>query len=108
MAWFPPTKWIRSAGISDIIAMLALPQAIAYSAIAGVSPTMGIVAASFAPMIYAFLGSSADIAVGPTSILCLVLSDCPDGILAASLFSGVLTLIMGLFKVGRLFPFLVC
>jgi MFS superfamily sulfate permease-like transporter len=103
--------WIRHVNLGDVLAgltvsMLALPQAIAYSAIAGVDPALGIIAASFAPIIYSIFGSSANLAIGPTSILCLVLSDCSDAILAASLVSGTVTLLCGVLKLGTLFSYL--
>jgi MFS superfamily sulfate permease-like transporter len=104
-------KWARTLNLSDVqagltVSMLALPQAIAYSAIAGVDPAIGFVTASIAPIIYSLFGSSANLAIGPTSILCLVLSDCSDAILAASLVSGTLMLILGVVKLGSIFPYL--
>src|SRR5512134_2980933 len=59
-------QWLRS----DLIAGLTLwailvPQALAYASIAGVSPVVGLYAAPGAIVLYAALGSSRVLVVGP-------------------------------------------
>src|SRR5690625_6863160 len=51
-----------------IVAFLLIPQSIAYAIIAGVPPTMGLLAGTFPLIIYALFGSSNYLSVGPISI----------------------------------------
>ncbi len=59
-----------TAGLT--VAMLLVPQSMAYAMIAGVPITAGLFAAAFPPIIYAFIGGSSYLSVGPVSIVSLM------------------------------------
>ena len=97
-----------------IVTILVIPQSLAYALLAGLPPQAGLYVSIFPVIAYALLGSSMTQAVGPVAITAImtftVLSPlAPPGspeyiTLAAtlSLFSGVLILAFGLFRLGFL------
>ncbi len=60
------------AGI--ITAILLVPQGIAYAMLAGVPAEMGLYASLLPPVIYAFLGTSRALSVGPVSIAAIMIA----------------------------------
>ena len=75
--YFPFLEWIKnydsdlfkgdlSAGIT--VAVMLIPQGMAYAMIAGLPPVYGLYAAIFPQMVYAFMGSSRHLAVGPVAM----------------------------------------
>ncbi|KAE8667204.1 putative sulfate transporter 3.4 [Hibiscus syriacus] len=79
---FPILQWGPSYSLrlfkSDIvsgltIASLAIPQGISYAKLANVPPIVGLYSSFVPPLVYAVLGSSRDLAVGPVSIASLIL-----------------------------------
>ncbi len=97
-----------------IVAILVIPQSLAYALLAGLPPQAGLYASIFPVVAYAWLGSSALQAVGPVAITAImtfsVLSPLaapgsPQYIeLAAglALCSGLLTLAFGVLRLGFL------
>ncbi|XP_068660238.1 probable sulfate transporter 3.3 [Aristolochia californica] len=80
--FFPIFEWGPSYSFrllkSDIIAgltiaSLAIPQGISYAKLANLPPIIGLYSSFAPPLIYALLGSSRDLAVGPVSIASLIL-----------------------------------
>lgn len=66
-------KWLADdllAGI--VVAILVTPQSIAYALLAGLPPQTGLYAALLPVAVYAFLGSSPLLAVGPVAIISLM------------------------------------
>lgn len=55
-----------SAGL--IVAVLLIPQAMAYAMLAGLPPVVGLYASTFPLIAYALVGSSSHLAVGPVAI----------------------------------------
>ena len=100
------------AGI--MVAVLVIPQSLAYALLAGLPPQAGLYASILPVVVYAWLGSSSLQAVGPVAITAImtfsVLSPlAPPGsaeyiLLAAglALCSGLLTLAFGLLRLGFL------
>jgi SulP family sulfate permease len=100
------------AGI--VVAVLVIPQSLAYALLAGLPPQAGLYASILPVLVYAWLGSSSLQAVGPVAITAImtfsVLSPLatpgsPDYILLAAglaLCSGLLTLAFGLLRLGFL------
>ena len=91
------------AGVS--VAMLLIPQALAYASIAGVPPAYGLLAAVVAPMAGALVGSSPYLQTGPVAVTSLLtfgaLSAVADPSTARfALLAGVLAIIVGLVRVG--------
>src|SRR6201981_1491616 len=81
--WFPPARWLagyRVDGLpSDIIAGVtlaayAIPVALAYATLAGLPPQVGIYGYLLGGLGYALLGSSRQLAVGPTPAISLMIA----------------------------------
>lgn len=104
------------AGI--IATILLVPQNLAYAMLAGLPPEMGLYATIFPLIIYAWLGTSQTLAVGPVAVASLMTSTSLAGLavvaspqyisLAIGLcfLSGLMLAIFGLFRLGFLSNFL--
>lgn len=99
-----------TAGI--VVAIMLVPQSLAYAMLAGVPPQMGIFASIVPLLVYAFLGSSMTLAVGPVAVCSLLTSaalqpiaaqgswDYVQAALLLTLMSGFVLLLCGLFRLG--------
>ncbi|HEY1148664.1 MAG TPA: sulfate permease [Pseudoduganella sp.] len=99
-----------SAGI--VVAMMMIPQGMAYALVAGLPPVTGIYASILPPIVYALFGSSMTQSVGPMAIVSLMtgavlgpLAPAGSGlyqVLAAqlALISGLVLLLCGLLRMG--------
>ncbi len=70
LSWLPnyQTSWLRADIVAAItIWALLVPEAMAYAGIAGMPPETGLYAAPLPMLIYAILGSSPHLTVGPSS-----------------------------------------
>jgi SulP family sulfate permease len=104
-----------SAGI--VVAMMMIPQGMAYAMVAGLPPVVGLYASILPPLLYALFGSSMAQSVGPMAIISLMtaaalapLAAAGSGlyiVLAAqlALLSGVVLLVCGLLRIGFLANF---
>jgi high affinity sulfate transporter 1 len=81
--WFPPARWLaeyrRSWLPGDIVAGItlaayAIPVSLAYASLAGLPPQVGIYGYLLGGLGYALLGSSRQLAVGPTSAISLMIA----------------------------------
>jgi sulfate permease, SulP family len=81
--WFPPTRWLGEyRGVwltSDLIAGMtlaayAIPVSLAYAGLAGLPPQVGVYGYLLGGLGYALLGSSRQLAVGPTSAISLMIA----------------------------------
>lgn len=79
---FPVLEWGKGYNFKylkdDIIAgltigSLSIPQDIGYAKLAGVPPNYGLYTSFVPPLIYALLGSSRDIAIGPVAVVSILL-----------------------------------
>jgi len=121
--WLPCWRWLRdydvTAGRRDVIAGLLLaallvPQAAAYAFLAGLPASAGFIAAAFAPMGYALLGTGRQISVGPVALLSLLTATAiasaeGEALQVAAqlgLLTGALLLLIGLLRVGHLTNFI--
>jgi SulP family sulfate permease len=91
------------AGVS--VALVLIPQSLAYAKIAGLDPAHGLYAAAAAPLAGAFVGSSPYLQTGPVAVTSLLtygaLSELADPFTARfALLAGVLAIVVGLFRVG--------
>ncbi|KAL4381059.1 hypothetical protein AHAS_Ahas04G0095600 [Arachis hypogaea] len=76
LQWLPQysLKLFKSDIISGItIASLSIPQGISYAKLASLPPSFGLYSSFVPPLVYAVLGSSKDLAIGPAAITSLVL-----------------------------------
>src|SRR4051812_38290098 len=81
--WFPPALWLaeyRAAWLpGDIVAGItlaayAISVSLAYAGLAGLPPQVGIYGYLLGGVGYAFLGSSRQLAIGPTSAISLMIA----------------------------------
>jgi sulfate permease, SulP family len=81
--WFPPAQWLTEyrpaylpgdivAGIT--LAAYAIPVSLAYAGLAGLPPQVGIYGYLLGGLGYALLGSSRQLAIGPTSAISLMIA----------------------------------
>ncbi|HAO15727.1 MAG TPA: sodium-independent anion transporter [Tenacibaculum sp.] len=120
-AWLPGYKkeYLQNdifAGIT--VAIVLIPQSIAYALIAGLPPIYGLYTALIPQVIYAVFGSSRQVAIGPVamdslivatgvSTLALVGSESYISIaILLALIVGSMQLLMGVFQLGFIVNFL--
>jgi len=100
-----------AAGIT--VGIMLIPQGMAYALIAGLPPEYGLYAALVPLVIYAFMGTSRHLSVGPVALVALLvaaaispLADTPEEYIAMSillaLMVGVMQLLFGLLRMGFL------
>jgi sulfate permease, SulP family len=82
-SWFPPARWLaeyRPVWLSsDLVAGMtlaayAIPVSLAYAGLAGLPPQVGVYGYLLGGLGYALLGSSRQLAVGPTSAISLMIA----------------------------------
>lgn len=126
---FPILQWAPNYSLhlfkSDLvagltIASLAIPQGISYAQLASLPPIVGLYSSFVPPLVYAVLGSSRDLAVGPVSIASLVMgsmlrqevSPSKDPILflqlafTSTFFAGLFQASLGILRLGFIIDFL--
>lgn len=103
---------------SVIVAIMLIPQALAYALVAGLPPQAGLYASIFGLTVYALCGTSNNLSVGPVAVLSLMtaaalaklgLSDTAQLVAAAltlAFLSGVFLLLLGLMRLGFMANFL--
>ncbi|GAA4905057.1 high affinity sulfate transporter 1 [Stackebrandtia albiflava] len=117
-----PLRHYRSAWLRpDLVAGLTVwavlvPESLAYAAIAGVPPVVGLYAAVPALVLYAFFGSSRHLVVGPmaatAALSASIVAVYADGrdyavvTVALALVTGVVALAAGLLRLGFLAAFI--
>ncbi|XP_028776625.1 probable sulfate transporter 3.3 [Neltuma alba] len=127
--FFPILQWgpnynlslLKSDIVSGLtIASLAIPQGISYAKLASLPPIVGLYSSFVPPLVYAVLGSSRDLAVGPVSIASLVLgsmlrqevSPASDPVLflelafTSTFFAGLFQASLGILRLGFIIDFL--
>ncbi|KAA8532568.1 hypothetical protein F0562_032616 [Nyssa sinensis] len=123
LQWGPnySLKLLKSDIVAGLtIASLAIPQGISYAKLANLPPIVGLYSSFVPPLVYAVLGSSRDVAVGPVSIASLILgsmlrqevSPGKDSILflqlafSSTFFAGLFQASLGLLRLGFIIDFL--
>ena len=123
LEWVPAYKWKQDL-FSDVCAGLTvfftlIPQGLAYASLAGYHPVYGLYAAGFPVIIYAFLGTSKHLVMGPFAITSLLLAEVCEGFgyetgsptyvklgFLVTLISGVFSLVAGMLKMGNIVQYL--
>ncbi|XP_009592454.1 sulfate transporter 1.3-like [Nicotiana tomentosiformis] len=128
-AVFPILDWGRSYNVSKFrgdliagltIASLCIPQDIGYSKLANLAPQYGLYSSFVPPLIYAFMGSSRDIAIGPVAVVSLLLGSLLSNEIdpttnpneyrrlafTATFFAGITQATLGILRLGFLIDFL--
>ncbi|PKA63426.1 putative sulfate transporter 3.4 [Apostasia shenzhenica] len=126
---FPILEWgsgynlhlLKSDAIAGFtIASLSIPQGISYAKLANLPPIVGLYTTFVPPLIYAAMGSSRDLAIGPNSISSLVLGSILREVVSpeeepelylqlaftATFFAGAFQTSLGLFRLGFVMDFL--
>lgn len=101
-----------------ITAILLIPQALAYALLAGLPPEVGLYASIVPPLVYALLGTSRTLAVGPVAVAAVMVAAAltpyaggdPDkyltGAMILSALTGAILLALGLLRLGWLTAFI--
>ncbi|KAG8369238.1 hypothetical protein BUALT_Bualt15G0130800 [Buddleja alternifolia] len=128
-AVFPIFEWGRTYNLAKFkgdliagltIASLCIPQDIGYAKLANLAPQYGLYSSFVPPLIYAFMGSSRDIAIGPVAVVSLLLGtllqeeiDPINNALeyrrlafTATFFAGITQATLGILRLGFLIDFL--
>lgn len=125
--YLPILEWGRSyraeTAVNDltaavIVTIMLIPQSLAYALLAGLPPQIGLYASILPLVVYAIFGTSRTLAVGPVAILSLMTAAAAGKIAASgsaeyieaalilAFLSGVILLVMGVFRMGFLANFL--
>lgn len=112
-------KWFRNDLLSGMtLGVMLVPQGMAYAMIAGMPPIHGLYAALVPQLVYALLGTSRQLAVGPVALDSLLVAsgvgalgllDQGDYVLAVLLLTlliGSIQLLLGIIKMGFFVNFL--
>nr|WP_240949562.1 MULTISPECIES: SulP family inorganic anion transporter [unclassified Psychrobacillus] len=103
---------IRGDILSGIVVALALiPEAIAFSIIAGVDPMVGLYASFCIAVIIAFVGGRPGMISAATGAMALVMVPLVkeyglDYLLAATILTGIIQLLFGVFKIAKLMKYI--
>ncbi len=97
------------AGI--IVAIIALPLAIAFGIASGVTPQQGLITAIVAGFIISFFGGSNYLIGGPTGAFIVIIVGIISqygtvGLMIATIMAGVFLVVMGLTRMGNIFKFI--
>lgn len=121
LAWFKKynLEAFKIDGIAGLtVALVLIPQSMAYAQLAGLPPYYGLYASFIPPMIAALFGSSRQLATGPVAIVSLMTSASleplatigSEGFIAyailLALMVGVFQFLLGVFKLGLVVNFL--
>jgi SulP family sulfate permease len=123
----PAHRWAHGYSRSDLngdvsagltIGAMLVPQAMAYALLAGLPPQVGLYAATLPVLVYALLGTSRQLAVGPVAIVSLLTATAlgelaptgTTGYLAAAallaLLVGLIHVVLGVARLGWVVNFL--
>ena len=124
---FPPREWVPqytkfkfgcdlNAGV--LVAITVVPQGMPYAVLAGLPPIYGLYTATIPLICYALLGTSREIAMGPTAMMSLLVSatvgekmgfDVEEdeagyvrAAMSISLMSGIMQLLLYLFRANQI------
>jgi high affinity sulfate transporter 1 len=121
LQWAPSyqRRWLRPDVIAGLtVAALVVPKSLGYAGIAGVPIQHGLYAAAAGALLYPLFGTSRQIATGPSSALAAVAAgavlaagasggdDAVTLVAAITLVSGLLYLLLALFRMGWISQFL--
>lgn len=107
--WFSNTRSDILAGI--VVALALIPEAIAFSIIAGVDPMVGLYASFCIAVIISFIGGRPGMISAATGAMALLMVPLVKEhglqfLLAATVLTGIIQLLFGIFKIGKLMKFI--
>lgn len=106
--WFSNVKGDILAGI--VVALALIPEAIAFSIIAGVDPMVGLYASFSISVVIAFIGGRPGMISGATGAMALLMITLVaehglEYLLAATILTGVLQILFGVFRLSKFMKF---
>ena len=106
--WFGNTRNDLLAGM--VVALALIPEAIAFSIIAGVDPKVGLYASFCIAIVISFTGGRSGMISAATGAMALVMVSLVkehglDYLFAATILTGILQILAGVFKLGTLMRF---
>jgi SulP family sulfate permease len=125
--FLPFIKWLKNYKPQDlvgditagiIVTSLLVPQSMAYALLAGLPPQIGLYSSIFPPILYALLGTSRVLSVGPVAVDSLMVaaaisklaspntSQYLSLVLTLAFLIGCIEILMGFFRLGFLVDFL--
>lgn len=119
--WLPNYKHADLAGDMQaglIVAIMLIPQSMAYAMLAGLPPVVGLYASTIPLILYALLGTSRQLSVGPVAMVSLLVlagvatiaepgtDEYISLVIVLMLMIGVIQLLMGLCKLGFIVNFI--
>ncbi|GGY72390.1 SulP family inorganic anion transporter [Marinobacter zhanjiangensis] len=119
--WLP--RYSRAVLARDLLAavivtVMLIPQSLAYAMLAGLPPQVGLYASMLPLLLYAIFGSSRTLSVGPVAVASLMTAaalgklfepgsgDYIAGAVLLAVMSGLMLVLMGVFRLGFLANFL--
>lgn len=107
--WFSNIRGDVLAGI--VVALALIPEAIAFSIIAGVDPMVGLYASFCIAVIIAFVGGRPGMISAATGAMALLMVPLVkehgiNYLLAVTILTGVIQLLFGVFKIAKLMKFI--
>ena len=121
LSWLPtyPGRQLKYDVLAGMtVAVILIPQGMAYSMLAGLPPVYGLYGGLVPLLLYAVMGSSKYLSVGPTALVSLLvltgvgsLEDVGSQsfielVISVSLLAGLLQIFLGFFRLGFLIHFL--
>ena len=115
---YRPADFPRDLAAGAVVAVVLAPQGMAYALLAGLPPIVGLYAATVPLLVYALVGSSRHLSVGPVAIVSLLVhvacsKVAPPGTTAylaaalqLALLTGLLQLLLGAVRAGFMVNFL--
>lgn len=107
--WFSNIRGDILAGI--VVALALIPEAIAFSIIAGVDPMVGLYASFSIAVIISFVGGRPGMISAATGAMALLMVPLVrdhglEYLLAATILTGIIQLFLGVFKIAKLMKFI--
>jgi sulfate permease, SulP family len=125
--WFPILTWARSYGRQDlagdltaatVVTLLLIPQCLAYALLAGMPAVTGLYASMLPLVIYALMGTSPVLGVGPAALRSIMSLAAVSGVASAgstdfvaatallAVLVGAMLMLMGALRMGFIASFL--
>lgn len=125
--YLPSAHWLRRYRRADlpgdliagvVTAIMLVPQSMAYAQLAGLPPQVGLYASLLPLVVYALLGTSKQLSVGPVAITSLLVFSGLAGLalpgsprylelaMLLALMVGAIKLLLGLFRLGVILNFI--
>ena len=104
---YSKAQFVKDLVAGIIVAIIALPLSIALALASGVNPEQGLYTAIVAGFLVSFLGGSRVQIAGPTAAFAtivagIVATDGMDGLILSTVMAGILLIVMGLCRFGKL------